>query len=371
MKTFDGRVDSVVAGTDISVDSSDPANPVVSYSGANVTDTNLYNSDGTISTSRLVTLDVGSGGSLQFTNPIGYNSDESNHVSGNNFPTVTYANSRLGGQLLDSTVISPSSNEDGYIVTWNNTNNEYELSDFGTVAVTSVFGRSGVVVSDAGDYAASQVTNDSTVTGAFVSDALETLATTLGGNPAGSTVTAPTSSQDGYYVSWNNTADEYELVTQLRNGFIDYNDTTGAVSISADTWTDIPNDGAGAFSNSTYAPPGVTDLMDTATGYVDPTELALGDSVLIRNDFTVNPNTNNALLEFRYELGTGGGLYTLDTIMGRLDSGSGQDYRFALKPDFVYMGDTNTRDNPIKLQIRCSSDATLTNAGSVIQLIRR
>jgi len=92
--------------------------------------------------------------------------------------------------------------------------------------------------------------------------------------------------------------------------------------------------------------------------------------LLIRNDFTVNPNTNNALLEFRYELGTGGGLYTLSTTVGRLDDGSGKNYRFSLKPDLVYMGDTNTRDNLIKLQVRLSTNGTLVNAGSVIQLIR-
>ena len=35
------------------------------------------------------------------------------------------------------------------------------------------------------------------------------------------------------------------------------------------------------------------------------------------------------------------------------------------------MGDTNTKDNPIKIQIRLSTNGTLTNAGSVIQLIKR
>lgn len=42
-------------------------------------------------------------------------------------------------------------------------------------AVASVFGRTGNVVSASGDYTASQVTNDSGVAGAFVSDALDTL----------------------------------------------------------------------------------------------------------------------------------------------------------------------------------------------------
>ena len=171
---------------------------------------------------------------------------------------------------------------------------------------------------------------------------------------------------------YNGTAQDLEdLILNSRNGFIDYNDTTGSFSITADTWTDLPNNGAGAFTNKDYPPNGVTELIDTATGYIDASELSLGDNILIRNDYTINPNTNNAQLRFRYQLGNGAGLYTLEKIVGRLDSGSGQGYRFSLTPDLIYMGDSNTRDNPIKLQIYCTSNATVTNAGTVITVVKR
>ena len=165
--------------------------------------------------------------------------------------------------------------------------------------------------------------------------------------------------------------DNFNEVYNYTNGFIDYNDTTGAVSLTANTWTTIPNDGAGGFSNDTYKPEGITELMDVSTGAIDTSELQLGDTILIRNDFEINPNTNNALLEFRYQLGSGFNIYTLETTLGRLDDGSGKDYRFSLKPDLIYMGDTNTKDNPIILQVKLSTNGTLTNAGSVIQLIKR
>lgn len=155
------------------------------------------------------------------------------------------------------------------------------------------------------------------------------------------------------------------------NGFADYNNTDNPTSITEDTWTTIPNDGLGAFSNSTYIPAGVTRFIDTSTGQFDFSDLSLGDSVLIRNDFSINPDTNNALLEMRYQLGDGAGAYTLETVIGRLDDGSGKDYRFALKPDLIYMGDANTRDNPVTLQIKLSASGTVSNAGSVIQLIRK
>jgi len=103
-------------------------------------------------------------------------------------------------------------------------------------------------------------------------------------------------------------------------GFADYNDLATAsspVSLSANTWTDIPNDGAGAFTNLNFLPTGVTSILDTSTGYLDLSQLSLGDSVIIRNDFTVIPNGNRANLEFRYQLGSGSGLYTLDYFVGR------------------------------------------------------
>ena len=165
--------------------------------------------------------------------------------------------------------------------------------------------------------------------------------------------------------------DNFTEVYNSTNGFIDYNDTTGSIALTANTWTAIPNNGLGAFSNSTYKPQNVSELMNVSTGEIDPTELTLGDTILIRNDFKVNPNTNNALLEFRYQLGNGGGAYTLETNLGRLDDGSGKDYRFSLKPDLIYMGDSNTIDNAIKLQVKLSTNGTLTNSGSVIQLIKR
>ena len=171
----------------------------------------------------------------------------------------------------------------------------------------------------------------------------------------------------------NNATDAEARLSRAIGGFIDYNDTSTSsspITLVADTWTIVPNDGLGAFSNNSYAPQDVTQLMDTSTGAIDPTELDLGDTLLIRNDFTVNPNTNNASLEFRYQLGTGGGAYTLNKPLGRLDQGSGQDFRFSLSPDLIYMGDANTRDNHIVLKVKLSTGGTLVNAGSAIQVIK-
>lgn len=160
---------------------------------------------------------------------------------------------------------------------------------------------------------------------------------------------------------------DYVAANSAKSGFVDYNDTTGDVSLTTDTWTDVPNNTLGAFTNTTYIPSGVTSLIDDTTGYLDFTDLDLGREILIRNDFTINPSTNNALLQVRYVLGTGAGEYALLFWSERLDSGSGVDYPRVLTFP-IYMGDTNTRDNPGKLQVKLSTTGTLNNNGSYISV---
>ena len=174
-------------------------------------------------------------------------------------------------------------------------------------------------------------------------------------------------------ISATNVQDAIDEV-YVRNGVADYNDTSTSstpLTLVADTWTTIPNNGAGAFTNLSYLPSGVTELMDTSTGALDFSELDLGDNVVIRNDYTINPSTNDALLKFRYTLGAVGSEYTLEKTIGRLDSGSGIDYRFSLTTDMIYMGDTNTKNNPIGLQVNLSTDGTLVNAGTSLGVTKR
>lgn len=165
-----------------------------------------------------------------------------------------------------------------------------------------------------------------------------------------------------------------DSLNDQRSGFADYNDaatSTTPIVLTRDTWTTVTNDGQGSFTNLNYLPSGTTKLMDTATGAFDFSELNLGDNCFIRNDITVSPSTNNALLEIRYSLGAPPNNYTLKTIAGRLDSGSGIDYRFSLIPQMIYMGDTNTKDNPIVLQVKLSTNGTLVNAGSAIGVVKK
>ncbi|MAO22077.1 MAG: hypothetical protein CMJ25_15120 [Phycisphaerae bacterium] len=158
-----------------------------------------------------------------------------------------------------------------------------------------------------------------------------------------------------------------QLIGRADLGFADYNDTSGSFNIVEDTWTDMPNNGLGVYSNNQYLPTGVTDVIDTSTGYLDFSELTLGSELLIRNQFKVVPNTNNCLLEVRYLLGQGAGEYPLLFWSERLDSGSGQDYDRVLSFP-IYMGDLNTQGGVGRLQVKLSTNGTITNAGSYISI---
>ncbi len=158
------------------------------------------------------------------------------------------------------------------------------------------------------------------------------------------------------------------------DGVADYNDAatqTTPIILSANTWTTIPNDGQGIATNLNYMPANVTRLLDTSNGQFLFDELDLGDNVVIRNDFSVTPNTNNAALKLRYLLGAGGAAYILEKTLPRLDAGSGQPYRFSLNTDMIYLGDLNTKNNPVTVQINLSTNGTLVNAGTAFGVNRR
>ena len=156
-------------------------------------------------------------------------------------------------------------------------------------------------------------------------------------------------------------------------GVADYNDTstsTTPLTLVADTWTTLPNDGLGTFSQENL-PNGVTTLLDDTTGALDISELTQYSDIFVRPDFTVTPDSNNADLEFRFLLGTGAGQYTLPTSFGRLDLGAGIEYRRGLNALYIYAGDSNTIDNPIYLQVKLSASGSVVNAGMAVKVYKR
>ena len=155
----------------------------------------------------------------------------------------------------------------------------------------------------------------------------------------------------------------------VHDGFADYNDSSTAstpVTLVEDVWTTLPNDGLGSFTQE-QLPPGLGTLLGSG-GSLDLTGMQVGSDLLIRPDFTVTPSANNSALSFRFSLGNGDGAYTLEQQLGRLDLGAGIPYRFALQALYIYVGDLNTRDNPVNLQIKLSGAGSAVNAGMAVKV---
>jgi hypothetical protein len=129
-------------------------------------------------------------------------------------------------------------------------------------AVASVFGRTGAVVAAAGDYDASEVDNDSSVTGAKVSDALNTLKTGV----------------DAKLAAASNLSDVASAATAFANIKQAASDTaTGVVELATNAETQAGSDGARAVT-----PAGLASAIGvTVQGYdADTAKLDVEDQTV-------------------------------------------------------------------------------------------
>lgn len=78
-------------------------------------------------------------------------------------------------------------------------------------------------------------------------------------------------------------------------GWEDYNDSGSTQNLTNGVWSDITNDGAGAYTNTAYKLPGYANIWDTVNNQFDwaTAGLKIGDVVGIRFDIEVNVNSAN------------------------------------------------------------------------------
>lgn len=149
--------------------------------------------------------------------------------------------------------------------------------------------------------------------------------------------------------------DSLEL-THYTCGFEDYNHAGSSQSLIAGTPVKILNDGAGAFTNMSYKIPGRGDIWNTTNNQFDWTNagLVLGDSVLIRMDFSVTNNNANDGFSVDLELAVGSGAnYTLNVDYREWRYGG--TYNWVVLAE-IYMGDTNTLNFPAEIHLTADTN---------------
>lgn len=183
------------------------------------------------------------------------------------------------------------------------------------------------------------------------------------------------------------TVDAFELVTYLtQNGFFRsaptvsgavsglffYENTTLNQPFAKDVWHDMPNNKLGPHTDLAHAPLGVPDILDPATGYILPSGyngsggLTIGTYLLITMHLGGVPDFDNAELDYR--LSYGNGVVTRPNRFPRLDDGAGREY-IMTDTTMMYIDTNGTLTNPIKLQVKCTSDFTLNNYSLLIELL--
>ena len=159
------------------------------------------------------------------------------------------------------------------------------------------------------------------------------------------------------------------FVTNITNvGYADYQDTTADVALVDNVWTDVPNNQEGIFTITKYLPRNIKSVMDPITGYLDFSELRLGDQIFIRNDFTITPTGSNAFIEARYLLGSNGAEFSLGIFSIQL-SGVAVPFPSPKGEMKIVMSFDSTLLAPGKLQVRVSGGGTLNNEGSNVTIL--
>ena len=156
-------------------------------------------------------------------------------------------------------------------------------------------------------------------------------------------------------------------------GIMDYNDvaTTGTpiVVTGGAAAVVLTNDGAGAFTNKTYKPVGVTDVWDSINDVFDWSDLKLGDMVDIRLDVDLTTTSVNTEVKIDLELGTGGFAYNIPWAAETNYKTTGT-HKINIY-NGVYMGDTNTLNNGAAFKISADKNCTVVVNGWYCKIIVR
>ena len=163
----------------------------------------------------------------------------------------------------------------------------------------------------------------------------------------------------------------YTVSSLFPMGLFDYNDlataTTPLSIVGAAAAVDVPNDGAGPFTNIQWPPRGVTRVWDGTDFRFD--ELSLGDTMELRFDADLITTTQNTEIEVEWVLAIGGTSYTLPLLTGRNFKVTGTYHLTRFQG--LYIGDANTRDNKGRLKISADKNCSLVVHGWYCKVHRR
>lgn len=155
----------------------------------------------------------------------------------------------------------------------------------------------------------------------------------------------------------DNFTELYDIEDIKKTGVIDYNDATTVVtpiSITGGAGASyLTNDEAGPFTNKLYPPTSVTDIWDSVTNAFDFSELTLGSTINFRIDLQLTTTVANQEVDLTIDVAIGGSSYTLFIDHSQYKTAGTYNY---VNSFLIYMGDTNTLNNPAKFALASPSN---------------
>lgn len=157
-----------------------------------------------------------------------------------------------------------------------------------------------------------------------------------------------------------------------RMGFFDYNDaatsTTPIVVPNDLSYVYLTNDAAGAFTNTSFAPRGVSFVWDEVNNRFDWSELNLGDTLDIRFDINVTTTAANQYVEVDLEMASGG-VSPYDLIFSESVYKTAGTFHLS-RYNGLYMGNSDTLDNYARFKIKSDANATVVVNGWYVRVIK-
>ena len=151
-----------------------------------------------------------------------------------------------------------------------------------------------------------------------------------------------------------NNTDGFEYVS-------DKNLENNPISLVADTWTKVTNDGTSGSTKRQHLPEGVTCIYDTDLQRIRLKELPLNGWLIFRFGVKVIPNVDNMTLKARikYTLPDGFQFY-LQAPGALLNDGAGIEYEEQFTLTF-YVGDEDSKNGYGELEVRADGTGSITD----------
>lgn len=155
-------------------------------------------------------------------------------------------------------------------------------------------------------------------------------------------------------------------------GWFSYRNTLPNQVVNGGEWATISNNGAGQFTETSFAPPGVTEMFNPVNGAILLNQLQTGDQVYIRHTLSITPYINGVNVLFRNLVNPGVSEYSMPFgPPALLDGGAGVPTGLFVVDSHFYIRDQATLTGGLLPQIYGDGTFEMEYQGIYLSVTRR